>query len=299
MQNDNGPFGAWGNGANNVAHQQQNLPAHNHSGSPYKNYETNQKDPHKHWEGRNDSSSSQSNSIFKDFMLHWPVQALERQLQFLASSKADLVSDTNSIITDFDFRWLGIRNLKTVSFSLVSLVAGLFAFVVISLFTKNILLAYLVLFAMLSHSFFAGYIIFRMRKFILGPSKTKRYADIVRKSWVTFEFIYFSLLFGVFLLQGLFDWVSAKKYILTFIESKKVLKRVFFKAIEGLPIDKMDFILGHLLNGLLIMAIFYVLMVVLVSKKAKAESLKLQRAVDKEHLRPAEIIKKNIRGGKD
>ena len=53
-------------------------------------------------------------SFFKDSMLQWPIQMLEQQLQFIASSKVDYVGATSSLITDIDFRWLGIRNLKTI-----------------------------------------------------------------------------------------------------------------------------------------------------------------------------------------
>ena len=78
-----------------------------------------------------------------------------------------------------------------------------------------------------------------------------------------------------------------------------VLKRFLLNFIQKLPIDKLDFIFGHLLNGLLIVTIFYILMVYFTKHSAEKERTKLQRAVDKEHLRPAQIVKKISQEGKD
>ena len=78
-----------------------------------------------------------------------------------------------------------------------------------------------------------------------------------------------------------------------------MLKRFLLNFIQKLPIDKLDFIFGHLLNGLLIVTIFYILMVYFTKHSADKERTKLQRAVDKEHLRPAQIVKKISQEGKD
>jgi len=252
-----------------------------------------QKDPHHYWkETLGDKRSQQENSWFKNFMLHWPIQMLEQQLQQIASSKVDFVADTSALLTDVDFRWLGIRNLRTIYISMLSLIFGIALFLGISLITKNILGAYFVLLVVLSHSFFPGYITFRMRKFILGPTKTKRYADILRKSWMVFELLYVTVTAFVFWSSYALNWALIKELVLHFIESHKVIKRLVYRFVEPLPIDKMDFILSHLLNGLLIAGIFYILMVFITNKKAKQEQKRIHRAVDKEHLRPAEIVRK-------
>ena len=54
----------------------------------------------------------------------------------------------------------------------------------------------------------------------------------------------------------------------------------------------MDFILEHLVNGLLMGGIFYIFMAYFTNAASKKEQRKLKRAVDKEHLRPAEIVRK-------
>jgi len=257
------------------------------------------KDPHQHWKETTNGNAASNGSFFKDFMMQWPIQMLERQIQFIASSKVDLVGDTSSLITDIDFRWLGIRNLRTILISTLSLSFGMIAFVLVSLLAKSILLSYIVLFTIISHSFFAGYITFRMRKFILGNTKSKRFADIVRRSWMTYELLFCFSTIGTYYIAQYINWVETKKSFLTFLESKIVLKKFLFQFVDKLPIDKLDFILGHLLNGLLIASIFYVLMVYLTSKTATKEQQKLQRAVDKEHLRPAQIVKKISSEGRD
>ena len=257
------------------------------------------KDPHQHWKETARNNTDSNGSFFKDFMMHWPIQVLERQIQFIASSKVDLVGETSSLITDMDFRWLGIRNLRTIMISSLSLLLGVTSFILISLLTKNILFSYVVLFTILSHSLFAGYITFRMRKFILGNTKSKRFADIVRRSWMTFEIFFASVTVAIYYGSAYVNWVTAKKDLLSFIESKMMLKRFLFNFIQKLPIDKLDFIFGHLLNGLLIVTIFYILMVYFTKHSADKERTKLQRAVDKEHLRPAQIVKKISQEGKD
>lgn len=257
------------------------------------------KDPHQHWKETAGNNTASSGSFFTDLMMQWPIQILERQIQFIASSKVDYVGDTSSLITDIDFRWLGFRNLRTIMISSISFLFGIFAFVVISLVTKSILFSYVVLFTVLSHSLFAGYITFRMRKFILGNAKSKRFADIVRRSWITFEILFIGVSLSIYYGSTYIDWVITKKNILSFLESKVVLKKLLFNISEKLPIDKLDFILGHLLNGLLIVSIFYILMVYFTKLKADKERAKLQRAVDKEHLRPAQIVKKLTQEGKD
>jgi len=273
-------------GGHNIAQSQQNI----FSGSDQRNVP---KDPHHYWkETLGDKSSQRENSWFKDFMLHWSIQMLEQQLQQVASSKVDFVADTSALITDVDFRWLGIRNLRTIYISVLSLIVGIALFLGISLFTKSILSAYCALLFVLSHSFFPGYITFRMRKFILGPAKTKRYADILRKSWMVFELVYIATTVLVYWSISAINWIIVKQQTLQLLESHKVLKRLLYRFIEPLPIDKLDFILSHLLNGLLLAGIFYILMVFLVNKRAKQEQKRIHRAVDKEHLRPAEIVRK-------
>ena len=138
-----------------------------------------------------------------------------------------------------------------------------------------------------------------MRKFILGNTKSKRFADIVRRSWMTFEIFFASATVAIYYGSAYVNWVTAKKDLLTFIESKMMLKRFLLNFIQKLPIDKLDFIFGHLLNGLLIVTIFYILMVYFTKHSADKERTKLQRAVDKEHLRPAQIVKKISQEGKD
>ncbi|NBK99598.1 MAG: hypothetical protein EOM50_16595 [Erysipelotrichia bacterium] len=271
--------------AQNVAQSQQNI----YSGAG----QSATKDPHHYWrETLGDKKAQQENSWFKDFLLHWPIQMLEQQLQQVASSKVDFVADTSALITDVDFRWLGIRNLRTIYISVLSLLTAIALFLGISLFTKSILGAYCVLLFILSHSFFPGYITFRMRKFILGPTKTQRYADILRKSWMVFEVIYIAITATVFWSISAFNWTLVKEKTLLLLESHKVFRRLFYRVVESLPINKLDFILNHLLNGLLLAGIFYILMVFIVNKRAKAEQKRINRAVDKEYLRPAEIVRK-------
>ena len=252
-----------------------------------------EKEPQHYWkEILGDTKHQNTSSFFKDSMLQWPIQMLEQQLQFIASSKVDYVGATSSLITDIDFRWLGIRNLKTIYISTLSFLFGILAFIGISLFTKSIVGAYCVLLIILSHSFFPGYITFRMRKFILGEEKTKRFADIVRKSWLTFEMLYILSVAGLYWASSHIQWNDAKLQLLNTLEAHKVIKKLLYRFIEPLPIQHMDFILEHLVNGLLIGGIFYIFMAYFTNAASKKEQRKLKRAVDKEHLRPAEIVRK-------
>lgn len=284
--------GSGGGKPHEFAHQGNSHAAqspHMFSGEPRRV----EKDPHHYWkETLGEKGQSGNSSFSRDFMLQWPIQMLEQQLQFIASSKVDYVGTTSSLITDIDFRWLGIRNLKTIYISTLSLVFGVLAFVGISLVTKSIVGAYCVLLVVLSHSFFPGYITYRMRKFVLGESKTKKFADIIRKSWATFEIIYVFSVAGFYWLIMHVNWFNAKAQILERIEAHKILRKLLLRIVEPLPIQHMNLILEHLVNCLLIGGIFYFFMIVLTNSKSKREQIKLQRAVDKEYLRPAQIVRK-------
>ncbi len=91
--------------------------------------------PIDHYYNKEDSihAQDQQRGRFTSWLIQWPVQLLEIQMQSLAASKADKTG-TSAIVTDVDFRWIGVKNLTTVIISLWSLFLGILTFILIVLF---------------------------------------------------------------------------------------------------------------------------------------------------------------------
>lgn len=232
---------------------------------------------------------------FGSFLIQWPIQMLEIQAQQLATGKADRVGENSSVITDVDFRWLGVQNLTTVMISLTSLFLAIFAAITVSLISNNVLYAYLILFAFLFHSILPGYFIYKMKKYIVGELKTGRFIGIIRKSWMFYEATYLLTIVVLLYFKDKLDWIHLKSELLVKLASHIITKRFFYKFFNQLPVEYMSSILGHIANGLIIMAIVYILMIYFTNKKALKEQQFLKDALAKEYLRPAEIIKQKAR----
>ena len=255
------------------------------------------KDPHHHWKeawggGRESAGSS---SWFKEAIMHWPIQMAEKQLQFVFASRADMIGEASALISDVDFRWLGVRNMRTILISILSLLFAIIMFTILTFITNSLVVAYMSFFIILSHALFPGYVTYRMYRFVIGDSKTKRYANIIRTSWAVFEGIYVSFTITLYGLQYFINWAELKIQFLTLIDSNASLKIIFHHIVEKLPIQNMGYIIEYVVNGLLVSFIFYVLAMMITYKKAMQLSKQLKDSVEKEHLRPAEIVKKKAR----
>lgn len=254
------------------------------------------KDPHHHWkEAWGGGNEAQNSSWFKEFLMQWPIQMAEKQLQFVFASRADMIGEASALISDVDFRWLGIRNMRTILISIVSLLFSIVVFTVLTFITNSLIIAYMAFFTILSHSLFPGYVTYRMYRFVIGDSKTKRYANIIRASWAVFEGLYLSFTITLYGIQYFINWSELKTQLLVLIDSNVSLKIVFHHLAEKLPIQNMGYILEYIVNGLLVGFIFYVLAMMITYKKATQLSKQLKDSIEKEHLRPAEIVKKKAR----
>jgi hypothetical protein len=235
-------------------------------------------------------AQDQNRGMFTSWLIQWPIQLLEIQMQSLAASKADKTG-TNAIVTDVDFRWIGIKNLTTVMISLWSLFFGILTFVLIVLFSGNMLYAYLSLAVFGIHFMFPGYVVTRIKKFIIGEEKTGKLAKIIRKSWGVFEIIYFSLVACIFIFKDTINWINIKASILAFLLDHSITKKFIYPHAEKIPFEYMPKILEYLFNELLVIGIFYLIMLFLTNKTAKAGQKDMEISIAKENMRPTEIIK--------
>lgn len=248
--------------------------------------------PIDHYYNKKDSihAQDQQRGRFTSWLIHWPVQLLEIQMQSLAASKADKTG-TSAIVTDVDFRWIGIKNLTTVIISLWSLFFGIITFISIVLFSGNMLYAYLAIAVFGVHFMFPGYVVTRIKKFVIGEDKTGKLAKIIRKSWGVFEIIYFALLASIFIFKDSIDWIDIKASFLAFLLDHSITKKFIYPHAEKIPFEHMSKILEYLFNGLLIIGIFYLIMLFITSKTAQAAQKDMEISVAKETMRPTEIIK--------
>lgn len=248
--------------------------------------------PIDHYYEKEDSLHAQDKQrgSFTSWLIQWPIQLLEIQMQGLAASKADKAG-TSAIVTDVDFRWIGIRNLTTVMISLWSLFFGIIAFILIALFTKNMLYAYLAIAVFGIHFMFPGYIVTRIKKFVVGEEKTGKLAKIIRKSWGVFEIIYFSLVASIFIFKDSIDWINIKASYLAFLLNHAITKKFIYPHVENIPIEYMPKILEYLFNSLLVIGICYLIMLFVTNKTARSLQKDMEISVAKESMRPTEIIK--------
>lgn len=254
------------------------------------------KDPHQHWkEAWGGGKEAQNSSWWKEALMQWPIQMAEKQLQFVFASRADMIGEASALISDVDFRWLGIRNMRTIFISMLSLLLSIVVFAALVFSTNSLLIAYMAFFTILSHSLFPGYVTYRMYKFVIGDSKTKRYAKIIRTSWAVFEGLYLSFTITLYGLRYFIDWATLKAQLLVLISGNVSLKIVFYRFIEKLPIQNIGYVIEYVVNGLLVGFIFYVFSMMIIYKKATLQSKQLKDSIEKEHLRPAEIVKKKAR----
>lgn len=248
--------------------------------------------PIDHYYNKEDSIHAQDRQRgkFTGWLIQWPVQLLEIQMQSLAASKADKTG-TSAIVTDVDFRWIGIKNLTTVLISLWSLFFGIITFISIVLFSGNMLYAYLAIAAFGIHFMFPGYVVTRIKKFVIGEEKTGKLAKIIRKSWGTFEVIYFSLVASIFIFKDSINWIDIKASFLAFLLNHTITKKFIFPHAEKIPFEHMSKILEYLFNSLLIIGIVYLIMLFVTNKTAQAGQKDMEISVAKENMRPTEIIK--------
>ena len=253
--------------------------------------------PIDHYYQKEDSihAQDQNRGKFTSWLIQWPIQLLEIQMQSLASSKADKTG-TSAIVTDVDFRWVGIKNLTTVMISLWSLFFGILSFILIVLFSNNMLYAYLALGIFAVHFMFPGYVVTRIRKFVIGDQKTGKLAKIIRKSWGVFEAIYLSLIVGIFLFKDSVNWVEIKASFLAFLLDHAITKKFVFPHVQKIPFEYMSKILEYLFNGLLVIGIIYLIMLYVTNKTAIKAQKELEIDVAKESMRPAEIVKMKAKG---
>ena len=248
--------------------------------------------PIDHYYNREDSihAQDQRRSRFTSWLIQWPIQLLEMQMQSLAASKADKAG-TSALVTDVDFRWIGIKNLTTVMISLFSLFLGIITFILIVLFTKNMLYAYLAIALFGIHFMFPGYVVTRIKKFVIGDAKTGKLAKIIRKSWGVFEIIYFGLVASIFIFKDSINWIDIKASFLAFLLNHSITKEFIYPHVRKIPFEYMPKILELLFNSLVIIGIVYLIMLFITNKTAKSEQKDMEISVAKESMRPAEIIK--------
>jgi len=235
-------------------------------------------------------AQDQQRGKFTSWLIQWPIQLIEIQMQSLAASKADKAG-TSAIVTDVDFRWVGIRNLTTVMISLWSLFFGIIAFISIVLFSGNMLYAYLTIAVFGVHFMFPGYVVTKIKKFVIGDAKTGKLAKIIRRSWGFFEIIYFTLVASIFIFKDSINWVDLKSSFLAFLLDHLVTKKFIYPHAEKIPFEYMSKILEYLSDSLLVIGILYLIMLFITNKTAKNEQKDMEISVAKESMRPAEIIK--------
>lgn len=276
---------------NHNAHSNQTHKAYQDSMKGGRDYYTPEK-PIDHYYQKEDMfhSQDQQKGRFTSWLIQWPIQLVEIQMQGLAASKADKAG-TSAIVSDVDFRWIGIKNLTTVMISLGSLLLGIITFVLIVLFTKNMLYAYLAIAVFGIHFMFPGYVVTRIKKFVIGEEKTGRLAKIIRKSWMVFEVIYFGLLACIFIFKSSIDWINIKATFLAFLLNHTLTKEFIYPHAKNIPFEYMPKILEYLADSLLVIGIFYLIMLFIVNKTAKDEQKDMEISVAKENMRPTEIIK--------
>jgi len=248
--------------------------------------------PIDHYYNKEDSihAQDQRRGGFTSWLIQWPIQLLEIQMQSLAASKADKTG-TNAIVTDVDFRWIGIKNLTTVMISLWSLFLGIITFISIVLFSGNMLYAYLAIAVFGIHFMFPGYVVTRIKKFVIGEEKTGKLAKIIRKSWGVFEIIYFGLVAAIFVFKDSINWLEIKASFLAFLLDHAITKKFIYPHAEKIPFEYMSKILEYLFNSLLVIGIFYLIMLFVTNKTAKAGQKDMEISIAKESMRPTEIIK--------
>lgn len=260
-----------------------------------RDYYTPEKDISEYYKKEGGGARREGRGRFGSFLIQWPIQMLEQQAQQLATGKSDQVGENSSVITDVDFRWLGVQNLTTVMISLVSLFLAILFSIGVALASNKVLYAYLILFAFLFHSIIPGYFISKMKKYNVGELKTGRFIAIIRKSWMFYEVIYMATIIVLLYFKNRLDWIYLKSELLIKLASHIITKRFFYKFVDHIPVEYMSSILGQIVNGLIVMGIVYLFMIYFTSKKALKERQILRDALAKEYLRPAEIIKQKAK----
>jgi len=235
---------------------------------------------------------SEGGGVLASIFMHVQIQSYEEQLQFLNASKADF-AQTSVGESDTFFRFLGIRAVSVVMTSLLSMVTGMILFIWIAMKTE-LFLGYILLFIFLTHSFFPGYISYRMKKFTLKEFTTKYYKKVLT-AWHSFELFYILLLLGVGFLRTL-RWDIIELFVRNIEFSSTIGKKFFLPLLEKVDLDKMPYALEHLFLALLSMLVLYAFSMFSVHKSAEKGMEKSFLAHDKEKLRPAQIVR--IKAGK-
>ncbi len=243
---------------------------------------------------RNSGEKGSSTGIFGDLFLHKKVQVFEEQLQHLNSSKADM-SSTSVGLSDTKFRFLSIGASTIIITSLLSLVFAMIAFVLIAMFTKEILLAGMAFVFIIGHSFFPGYIIYGMKKFVNRKTFTFKFYNKMINVWRWFEILYVINIGLLFYIQTL-NWNNINNLVIDKISSITILKKVLLPRMSNVNLSDMPYILDSLIVCTLIGLILYMVAMFIVSKSAIKEQVENTYDHDRERLRPAQLARK--RAGK-
>lgn len=253
-----------------------------HSADPFKEYGVGEK---KHRAG-----AKEGGGFLTSFLFHAQVQGYEEELQYLNSNKADLAG-TSVGLSDTFLRFLTIRAGTISVTSYISLLIASIAFVSIFILANNIV-AYLITTFILLHTFFPGYIIYGMKKYVMGEKFTKKFYRKILSAWHGFEFLYVFNIVIVFFLRK-WDWEIVSNKYHSWVESKTILSKIFQKYVPSIHLDNIPNALDHLLIILLSGFILYSISMFFIDKNSVKEQRDNLFEHDKERLRPAEMAKKD------
>jgi len=99
------------------------------------------------------------------------------------------------------------------------------------------------------------------------------------------------LVTSIFIFKDSINWIDIKASFLAFLLDHLITKKFIYPHAEKIHFEYMPKILEYLFNSLLIIGIFYLIMLFITNKTAKAGQRDMEISVAKESMRPTEIIK--------
>ena len=250
----------------------------------------NYRDPLEHYsESKNSASGSKSNFSFLDtFILHGQVQSYESELQFLNSNKSDQ-GGTSVGISDSKLRFLVIKSQGIVFVSFWSMFLNFIAFALLFINFSQ-LFAVVISALMLMHAFFPAYIIYAMKRFVIGEKFTKKFYKKMLNVWRFFEFMYLSF-FGVVLYLQQLDWVVVRKEIIEYFLSIKIIGKLIAVYFSKIPVESLSLMFEVYGLVMLVGIIGYLIMAYLRNKEGVKEQEKILFDHSRETLRPIQLCR--------
>lgn len=251
------------------------------------------KDPLDYLKDEKHKKDSENIGFWHRFLFHEEINSREKELQFLNSGKSDK-GGTSVGISDANLRFLALKSHGIIRMSMLSLFFSIGSFFGLFIF-MNQLTAVIVSALILVHTFFPGYIIYGMQRFVDGDKFTKPFFQKFITVWRVFEILYVCFTAGVIYLSR-FDWNLFIDYVKSYQIKTKIFKKIVLVILDKFHPEQLVLMLSVYGMILLLGILLYLVVMYKRIKWAK----KIQKSIKFEHLkevkRPAQLAR--IKSGK-